>query len=152
MNKLRANKERTVRNKKEEKRRTKMGTKVNLISGRTIVQGQNLDNKLSEKYFDEVATCEMSKEDLERLGVAAGDSAARVKVRTSFGEVVVKAKENAGTPAGIAFIPMGPWANAVVSGETHGAGMPSYKGIDAEVEKTEEEVLRVKELMQTYKE
>jgi formylmethanofuran dehydrogenase subunit D len=124
-----------------------MGTKVNLISGRTIVQGQNLDNKLSEKYFDEVATCEMNKEDMEKLGVAVDES---VKVKTRFGEVVVKAKEDSGTPEGIVFIPMGPWANAVVSGDTHGAGMPSYKGIDAEIEKTGDKVLPVKELMQTY--
>jgi len=126
-----------------------MGTKVNLISGRTIVQGQNLDSKLSEAYFNEVATCELNGSDMEKLGVAADE---RVKVKTNYGEVVVKAKEKAGTPEGVIFIPMGPWANAVVSGDTHGAGMPSYKGIDAEIEKTEEEVLQVKELMKTYME
>ncbi len=124
-----------------------MGTKVNLISGRTIVQGQNLDRKLSDAYFNEVATCELNSSDMEKLGVAANE---RVKVKTNYGEVVVKAKEKAGTPEGVIFIPMGPWANAVVSGDTHGAGMPSYKGIDAEIEPTEEEVLRVKELMKTY--
>ncbi len=120
---------------------------MNLISGRTTVQGQNLDSKLSEAYFNEVATCEMSKEDMEKLNVAADEP---VKVKTSYGEVIVKAKEKAGTPEGIVFIPMGPWANAVVSGDTHGAGMPSYKGIDAEIEKSSEKVLPVKELMQTY--
>jgi len=124
-----------------------MGTKVNLISGRTIAQGQNLDNKLSEEYFNEVATCELNGSDMEKLGVAADEP---VKVKTSFGEVVVRAKEKEGTPEGVIFIPMGPWANAVVSGDTHGAGMPSYKGIDAEIEPTEEEVLHVKELMKTY--
>jgi len=126
-----------------------MGTKVNLISGRTIVQGQNLDNKLSEAYFNEVATCELNGSDMEKLGVAADE---RVKVKTNYGEVVVKAKEKAGTPEGVIFIPMGPWANALVSGDTHGAGMPSYKGIDAEIEPTEEEVLQVKALMKTYME
>ena len=124
-----------------------MGTKVNLISGRTTVQGRNLDSKMSEEYFEEVARCDMNKADMEKLGVAAEES---VKVKTSYGEVVVKAKEAAGTPEGIAFIPMGPWANALVSGDTHGAGMPSYKGIDAEIEKTGDKVLPVKELMQTY--
>jgi formylmethanofuran dehydrogenase subunit D len=124
-----------------------MGTKVNLISGRTTVQGRNLDSKMSEEYFDEVARCDLNKADMEKLGVAADES---VKVKTSYGEVVVKAKEDAGTPEGIAFIPMGPWANALVSGDTHGAGMPSYKGIDAEIEKTGDNVLHVKELMQTY--
>lgn len=127
----------------------KMGTKVNLISGRTIVQGQNLDNKLSEAYFNEVATCELNESDMEKLGVAADE---RVKVKTNYGEVVVKAKEKAGTPEGVIFIPMGPWANALVSGDTHGAGMPSFKGIDAEIEPTEEAVLQVKALMKTYME
>jgi len=127
----------------------KMGTKVNLISGRTIVQGQNLDNKLSEAYFNEVATCELNESDMEKLGVAADG---HVKVKTNYGEVVVKAKEKAGTPEGVIFIPMGPWANALVSGDTHGAGMPSFKGIDAEIEPTEEEVLQVKALMKTYME
>ncbi|KAF5432606.1 formylmethanofuran dehydrogenase subunit D [Candidatus Methanophagaceae archaeon] len=102
---------------------------------------------MSEEYFEEVARCDLNKADMEKLGVGADES---VKVRTSFGEVVVKAKEVAGTPEGIAFIPMGPWANALVSGDTHGAGMPSYKGIDAEIEKTGDKILHVKELMQTY--
>lgn len=118
-----------------------------LISGRTIAQGQNLDNKLSEEYFNAVAICEMSEKDMEKIGVSADE---HVEVRTSYGEVVVKAKKGGGNPEGIAFIPMGPWANAVVSGDTHGAGMPQYKGIDAEIGKSEEEVLPVKELMQRY--
>ena len=118
-----------------------------LISGRTTAQGQNLDNKLSEEYFKAVAICELSKNDMEKIGVSADE---HVEVRTSYGEVVVKAKKGEGNPDGIAFIPMGPWVNAVVSGDTHGAGMPQYKGIDAAIEKTEAEVLSVKELMQRY--
>ena len=125
-----------------------MGTKVKLISGRTTVQGQNLDSKLSEEYFNEVAVCELNTADMEKIGVAADEP---IKVTTDFGEVIVKAKEYAGIPAGLIFIPMGPWANALVSGNTHGAGMPSFKGVDATIEKTGEEVLHVKELMQTYK-
>ena len=124
-----------------------MGTKVNLISGRTTVQGQNLDSKLTEKYFNEVARCDLNESDMEKLGVAPEE---HVKVTTEYGVVVVKVKKDDGIPEGIAFIPMGPWCNAVVSGDTHGAGMPSFKGIDATVEKTGEAVLTVKELMQTY--
>jgi len=102
---------------------------------------------MSEEYFNEVARCDLNESDMEKLGVAAEES---VKVKTSYGEVVVKVKKDDGIPEGIAFIPMGPWCNAVVSGDTHGAGMPSFKGIDATVEKTGEAVLTVKELMQTY--
>jgi len=123
------------------------GTNVRLISGRTAVQGQNLDSKLTEKYFDEVARCDMNGSDMEKLGVAKDDT---VKVTTAYGAVVVKAKQDDGNPEGMVFIPMGPWCNAVVSGDTHGAGMPSFKGVDARVEKTAEAVLPVKELMRTY--
>lgn len=125
------------------------GMSVNLISGRTAVQGQNLDSKLSEKYFNEAAACNMNGSDMEKLGVTPDDN---VKVTTKYGEVVVKAKKDDGNPEGLIFIPMGPWANALVSGDTHGAGMPSFKGVDAEVEKTGEAVLSVKELMHTYME
>ena len=123
------------------------GISVRLISGRTAVQGQNLDSKLSEKYFIEVARCDMNGNDMEKLGVAKEDN---VKVTTAYGAVVVKAKQDDGDPEGVVFIPMGPWCNAVISGDTHGAGMPSFKGVDATVEKTTEPVLSVKELMQTY--
>ncbi len=123
------------------------GIKAILISGRTMIQGQNLDSKLSEEYFNEVAVCELHVQDMASLGVAPGEP---VKVTTAFGSVVVKAKQDEGNPVGMVFIPMGPWANALVSGNTHGAGMPSYKGIAATVEKTTGPVLSVKELMRTY--
>ena len=124
-----------------------VGIKVNLISGRTIDQGSNLENKMSEEYFDAVAFCEMNEADMEKLTVSADEN---VKVKTNYGEVVVRAKKGEGYPEGIAFIPMGPWANAVVSGNTHGAGMPQYKGIDGEIEKTEAGVLHMKDLMRKY--
>ncbi|HUV80694.1 MAG TPA: molybdopterin dinucleotide binding domain-containing protein [Candidatus Bathyarchaeia archaeon] len=126
-----------------------VGMNVNLISGRTAVQGQNLDSKLTEKYFDEVAVCNLNGSDMEKLGVTPDDN---VRVTTAYGAVVVKAKQDDGNPEGVIFIPMGPWANVLVSGYTEGAGMPRYKGIAAEVEKTGEVVLPVKELMRTYME
>jgi len=125
------------------------GIKVKLISGRTIAQGENLENKMSEEYFNAVAVCEMNEKDMERVGVSPDQN---VKVKTNYGEVVVKAKKAKGYPEGIAFIPMGPWANALVSANTRGAGMPSYKGLDAEIEKTEEAVLHITDLFRRYKE
>jgi len=123
------------------------GMSVRLISGRTTVQGRNLDSKLTDEYFEEVAVCKMNGNDMEKSGVAPDE---HVKVTTPYGAVVVKAEKDDGNPEGLIFIPMGPWANAVVSGNTHGSGMPSFKGIDATIEKTGEPVLRVKELMHTY--
>lgn len=120
-----------------------------LISGRTIAQGENLENKMSEEYFNAVAICELNEGDMARLGVSADEN---VKVKTDYGEVVVKAKKAKGYPEGIAFIPMGPWANALVSANTRGAGMPAYKGLDAVITKTDEAVLYITDLFRKYKE
>lgn len=126
-----------------------MKIKVNLISGRTAAQGANLEAKTHKGYFDACAYCELSPVDLERLGASEGDS---LKVNTEFGDVVVFAKTNEGNPEGLAFIPMGPWANAVLSPDTHGCGMPGFKGVPAEIEVTDEEPLDMKSLMKKYRE
>ncbi|MDD3042253.1 MAG: molybdopterin dinucleotide binding domain-containing protein [Methanosarcinaceae archaeon] len=123
--------------------------KANLISGRTAQQGAHLEAKTYRAYFDACAYCELNLSDLEKLGVSEGDS---LKVKTEFGEVVVFAKVKDGNPEGLAFIPMGPWANAVLSPDTHGCGMPGFKGVPAEIEGTEEEPLDMKSLMRTYRE
>ena len=81
------------------------------------------------------------------LGASEGDS---LKVTTDFGEVVVFAKANEGNPDGLAFIPMGPWANAVLDPDTHGCGMPGFKGVPAEIEVTDEKPLEMKALMRKY--
>ena len=124
-----------------------MKIKVNLISGRTAAQGANLEAKTHKGYFDACAYCELSPVDLERLGASEVDS---LKVTTEFGDVVVFAKTNEGNPEGLAFIPMGPWANAVLSPDTHGCGMPGFKGVPAEIEVTDEEPLDMKSLMKKY--
>ena len=49
----------------------------------------------------------------------------------------------------IAFIPYGPWANLIMDPQTHGTGMPSLKGISAEIEPAlDQEVLPLLELLQ----
>jgi formylmethanofuran dehydrogenase subunit D len=107
--------------------------KVTLITGRTIEQGVGKEHgKSSKEYVESVSVCYMDPEDLKRLGVKEG---ANVFVSTKFGSVVVKALKSIRNPhSGIVFIPYGPWANAVVDPETNGIGMPSLKGIPAEVE------------------
>ena len=89
-----------------------MKIKANLISGRTADQGAHLEAKTHKGYFDACAYCELNSADLEKLGASEGDS---LKVTTEFGDVVVFAKANGGNPDGLAFIPMGPWANAVLT-------------------------------------
>jgi len=126
-----------------------MKLKANLISGRTADQGAHLEAKTHKGYFDACAYCELNSADLERLGVSEGES---LKVTTDFGEVVVFAKANDGNPDVLAFIPMGPWANAVTDPDTHGCGMPGLKGVPAEIEATEGKPLDMKSLMKQYRE
>jgi formylmethanofuran dehydrogenase subunit D len=120
-----------------------------LISARTIDQGATLEEKTSQAYFDAAAYCELNEGNLEALGVSVDQN---VKVTTAHGTVVVPAKIDARLPDDIVFIPMGPWANAIVDPDTCGCGMPGFKGVPATVEATTDPTLNMKELMATYKE
>jgi len=122
---------------------------VTLITGRTIAQGSNLENKMSDAYFDAAARCEMNEDLLTKIGASEGDV---VKVSTKFGEVVVNAAKDDGLLGGHIFIPMGPWANAIVDTDTGGVGTPAFKGVPASIEKTDENVLSIKDLIARYRE
>jgi formylmethanofuran dehydrogenase subunit D len=104
-----------------------------LITGRTIRQGEALEiGKDSEEYTRAAAVCEMDPLDMEKIGVREGDI---VKVSTEIGEVYVWAVKSRQAPhENTIFMPLGPWANAVVKGGTDSIGMPSFKGIPARVE------------------
>src|SRR3972149_7527142 len=114
-----------------------MTLKVTLITGRTINQGVNLENKTSSDYMEATANCELNSSCISQLGKPGSN----IRVRTKYGDVVVKLKENNGNPDNIAFIPMGPWANAVVDPDTKGCGMPGVKGIPAGREGTKDKKL-----------
>ena len=124
-----------------------MKLEANLISGRTAYQGAYLEAKTHKEYFDACSYCELNSSDLAKLGVAEGDN---LLVTTEFGDVSVFAKANDGNPDGLAFIPMGPWANAVLSPDTHGCGMPGFKGVPAQIEQTSDAPLEMKALMRRY--
>ncbi len=119
-----------------------------LITGRTINQGATIENKTSPDYQEATALCELNSKDIGLLGIKPGSC---ISVKTDHGDVVVKLKENNGNPDGMAFIPMGPWANAIVDPDTKGCGMPGFKGIKARLEPTDKKVLSMKELIARYK-
>lgn len=106
---------------------------VVLLTGRTIEQGVGKERgKASKEYVESVSVCYMDPSDLRKLGIKEKTN---VQVSTNYGSVIVKALKSMRAPhPGIIFIPYGPWANAVVDHETNGIGMPSFKGIPAEVE------------------
>jgi len=123
--------------------------KVTLLTGRTIEQGAGKERgKSSKEYVESVSVCFMDPEDIKKLGIKDG---VNVRISTAFGSVVVKAKKSLRAPhPGVIFIPYGLWANVVVDPETHGIGMPSFKGIPATVEPAPDKpVLGLEELLKT---
>jgi formylmethanofuran dehydrogenase subunit D len=122
---------------------------VTLITGRTIEQGVGKEHgKTSREYVESVSVCYMDPQDLKKLGIKEKTN---VQVSTANGSVVVKALKSLRAPhPGIIYIPYGPWANVIVNPETHGVGMPSLKGIPAEVEPASDKpILSLKELLQS---
>jgi formylmethanofuran dehydrogenase subunit D len=120
---------------------------VTLITGRTIEQGVGKEQgKASEEYFDRVSVCYVDEQDLAKIGVKEKTN---VLVSTEYGSVVVRAlKSLRGPHPGIIFIPYGPWANLVVNPETDSVGMPSLKGIPAEIKQApEKQPLSLRELL-----
>ena len=121
--------------------------KVTLLTGRTIEQGVGKERgKSSKEYLESVSVCYMDPEDMKKLGVK---DKTNVLVSTDYGSVVVKALKSKRAPhPGKIFIPYGPWANVVTDPKTHGVGMPSLKGIPAEVEPAPKRpVLSLEELL-----
>ena len=109
------------------------GMRVTLLTGRTVDQGTGKEfGKLSEEYRKSVAICEIDPKDMNEFGIKENQN---VKVSTDFGSIVLKAvKSIRGPHPKIVYIPYGPWANIIVNPRTHGTGMPTLKGIPAQVE------------------
>jgi formylmethanofuran dehydrogenase subunit D len=102
-----------------------------LITGRTAKQGAALHKgKDSDEYRQATGFVEMSRADMEHLGIEKGQL---VRVRTAFGEAELELRES-DLPERMIFVPMGPAANALIGAETRGTGMPDSKGLEAEVE------------------
>lgn len=124
--------------------------KVTLLTGRTLRQGQGKEHgKLSEQYLKSVAVCEMDPDDMKRLGVRDNEN---VKIATEWGSVVVRAVKSLRAPhPGAVFVPYGPWVSLIMDSKTHGTGMPSLKGVTAEVEPAPKEpVLSLPELLKKH--
>ena len=126
---------------------SKVGVKVLLTSGRTLVQGRAMEKgKLSDEYIDAVALCELGQVSLNVLGINDGDL---ILVETIHGSVVVRSKLTRSADPGIAFMPVGPYFNSVMGSETHESGMPRFKSINAQIfGAKDEEILSLTQLLE----
>ena len=105
-----------------------------LIPGRTSDQGCGIsEGKSGDKYQSEINTLQVAPEDMQRLGLSAGD---RVRLTGEHGqiEIAVKLARKDELPPGLLFIPYGDMSSRMMGGDTHGTGMPTSKGIDVHLE------------------
>jgi len=100
----------------------------------------------SEDYAKAVAICEISEEDMKKIGVREGYP---VRLTSEFGSVVVRATKAEKPPyPGVVFIPMGLWANCLMGYQTATTGMPQFKGLKVKVEAAPgQKPLAIKELI-----
>ena len=106
---------------------------VNLISGRSVQQGVAIEGgKEKPAYRTAAGIIELDPSDFKKLGAWKNTN---VKVTSDYGSVVVKAIETTQGPhPGLAFIPMGPWANSITNPNTYSTGMPTFKGVPVKVD------------------
>nr|WP_231624132.1 molybdopterin dinucleotide binding domain-containing protein [Methanobrevibacter arboriphilus] len=121
---------------------------VMLNTGSDIYQGacKKRGSTLKDEYRHASGTAYMDPRDMARLGVKNWDTAL---VKTDWGgEVVVFTAHSRDAPhEGQIFICKGPWANVIVSPETYCCCDPTYKGVEATIEKTDKEPLLMADLM-----
>ena len=120
---------------------------VILTSGRTIEQGITLAGmKISKEARDATAVCFMDPKDMSKLNISDNQN---IRIKTSEGSIVVKARTSEDTPhEGIAFMPLGIYANWITPPGKAGIGVPLYKGIKATISRTRKSVLEVEDLLQ----
>lgn len=128
-----------------ETKRTKLDVMLN--TGSDIYQGacKKRGSTLKDEYRRASGTAYMDPKDMAKLGVKNWDTAL---VKTDWGEVVVFTAHSRDAPhEGQIFICKGPWANVIVSPETYCCCDPTYKGINATIEKTDKKPLLMADLM-----
>lgn len=106
-----------------------------LFTIRTGKQGAAMENgKTSEGYKVETSALAINPDDIAALGLAEGQ---RARLKSSEGEVIVTCRPTEG-PSGLFFLPLGPTASQLISGETHGTGVPDFKAVPVTLEPEEE--------------
>jgi len=125
--------------------------KTIINTGTSIIQAfyEKKGSTLKDEYRQSAAVAFMDIKDMQKMKLKPRD---KIKVKSQWGEVVLYVDKSHDAPhEGMIFIPKGPWANIVISPETYCCNIPTYKGIPAEIEKTDDEVLLVAQLMnRTY--
>ncbi len=116
-----------------------------LNTGRTIRQGSYVERKNSVAYQEEATSLCMNPVDMMNLELEEGS---RVEVENKQGSVVMKVHRASWITQGEVFVCLGPYANHLVNSETHGTGMPDFKGTMVTITPTSAPLVTVAELME----
>ena len=116
-----------------------------LNTGRSVPQGAAVEHKGTEVYRTVSSACFLNPVDMMLLGIENGE---RVRVTTPAGHIVLTSRPAEGVTQGECFVTIGPYANHIISSETHGTGMPDFKSQRVDVEPTGEPLKSVGELME----
>jgi formylmethanofuran dehydrogenase subunit D len=119
--------------------------KAILNTGRTIHQGMEVEHKASPGYRAAVSVCYMNPLDLMDLGIEQG---ARVTLTSRSGRIVLITRATEMVNQGEVFVPLGPYANHLISAQTHATGMPDFKGEPVDVIPTDEQVKDIDDVME----
>jgi len=96
------------------------------------------EDKLSQEYIDATAKVDLHKSDLQKLGLKDGKNA---NLKSSVGSIVVKAFGSEKATEGIAVMPHGPWALALVDVPVDGTP-PKMHGVSVSATRSDEDVTR----------
>ncbi len=123
---------------------------IKITTYRDIFQIEALEcDRFGEEYKKLSACIMVSKNDLGKMGLKAGD---RVRVSNNYGSVVVEVKETKREdPGGLAFMVNSPWSNALVSNDTGGTGIPEFKNISAKVSLVKDEITTLESLIGAFR-
>ena len=106
-----------------------------LIPGRTTDQGCGIsEGKFQDKYQNEINSLQVAPGDMSRLGLCNGD---RVRLTGEEGqtvEVCITTARKDELPEGLLFIAYGDISSKMMTGDTHGSGMPTSKGMEVTME------------------
>lgn len=120
--------------------------RITINTGRTVIQGSHVDKKNSPEYGHETSTIRLNPVDMMKLGIENGE---HVMAAADGVSLALRVLEDNNLDEGMAFLPLGPYANFLVPAVTRSTGMPDFKQILADIEPTDQEVLSVGELMRS---
>jgi formylmethanofuran dehydrogenase subunit D len=104
---------------------------------------ESVKDKFSTEYQDSAAIVRLNGGDLKRLGLKDGNTA---NLKTKTGNIFVNAIGDDKVPEGVAIVPYGPWAMALVSVPDDGSP-PQLHGLAVTVTRSDEKVTSLQKLL-----